>query len=266
MGDPGRRLFFFSHLPDGPARGALVICPSIGAEFRRNYNREVLLARAMAARGIAVLRFQYRGTGASEGDPQELTVDSMIEDARSVAEAAPDGGRIAFLGTRLGATVAAVAASAHPGAPLAVWDPVADPDAYLRELHRSRLARDLRAGRQEGSPEEEIRSRGLMDVLGYAVGKALVASVREAGSPVAGPRPVILVSLGRSNGAHPKHMALAERWREEGALVDLRSVAGYASWWLYDQRELAAEAATGSADLVAPTADWLAARLGEVDR
>lgn len=264
VGDERRRLFLYSHLPIGPARGALVVCPSIGAEFRRNYGREVLLARALASRGIAVLRFHYRGMGASDGASEEMTLGTMIADACSVAEtASAHATHVAFLGTRLGASVAAAAAAAHPGAPLAVWDPVADFDAYLRELQRSRLVRDLRAGRRSEGFEDELRTRGRVDILGYRIGGELVESLRRAPVyPAIGERHVLVVSVGRRNGPNAGHAALAGRFRDQGADVEVRWVGGYSSWWLYDPHEITEEKRTGSAELVAPTAAWLESHLG----
>ena len=49
-----------------------------------------------------------------------------------------------FLGTRVGAIVAAAQARERAGARLALWDPVLDGDGYVRDALRSRLMADMR--------------------------------------------------------------------------------------------------------------------------
>ena len=56
------------HLPDKPARVGLIIVVG-GAQYRVGSHRQfVLLARELAAHGIPVMRFDYKGMGDSEGE------------------------------------------------------------------------------------------------------------------------------------------------------------------------------------------------------
>ena len=63
--------------------GGVVACPSIYQDLFAGYRDEVLLARSLAARGIAVQRFHYRGAGHSDGDVAgaitSLTSSSVID-------------------------------------------------------------------------------------------------------------------------------------------------------------------------------------------
>lgn len=66
-GDSEARLLGILHLPQAPGpRGVLIVTG--GPQYRAGSHRQfVLLARALAARGFAVLRFDVRGMGDSEG-------------------------------------------------------------------------------------------------------------------------------------------------------------------------------------------------------
>jgi uncharacterized protein len=56
------------HLPDKPARVGLIIVVG-GAQYRVGSHRQfVLLARELAAHGVPVMRFDYKGMGDSEGE------------------------------------------------------------------------------------------------------------------------------------------------------------------------------------------------------
>src|SRR5262245_12912212 len=135
-------LFVMVHAPRAaPATGTLVVCPPILADLGADYRRQVLLGRALAAKGISVVRFHYRGWGNSEGDSTLTTFDTLVDDAHAAASAAPPG-RLAFLGTRVGALVAAAAARRHPQARLVLCEPI-DGAAYWREAVRVRLIRAM---------------------------------------------------------------------------------------------------------------------------
>ena len=170
-------LFVVRYLPAAPVGLALVLCPPILADQAVHYRREVLLARALGARGVEVVRFHPRGTGNSHGDPLETTFETLVADARAAAGLV-QADRAAFLGTRVGALVAA---AAHPGTPLVLWDAIDGAD-FWREAFRARRIRGLVDGAGRGGPiddaEAQLDSVGSVDVLGYRVGRPLYESVR----------------------------------------------------------------------------------------
>ncbi|HET6756664.1 MAG TPA: hydrolase 1, exosortase A system-associated [Burkholderiales bacterium] len=71
-----------AHLPDAPSERAMVIITG-GPQYRVGSHRQfTLLARKLAAENYAVLRFDYRGMGDSEGEPRSFErVDSDIRAA-----------------------------------------------------------------------------------------------------------------------------------------------------------------------------------------
>ena len=71
------------------------------------------IARALAAKGIAAFRFDFRGSGNSEGDFSEMTAGREIQDARAalhLLESRPelDRSRFGLLGLSMGGMISAL--------------------------------------------------------------------------------------------------------------------------------------------------------------
>jgi fermentation-respiration switch protein FrsA (DUF1100 family) len=83
------------------------------------------LAHAFRQRGVAVLLFDYRGYGGSEGQPSEegLARDARAARAYTEARADVDRARVAYFGESLGAAVALGLAKEHPPAVLVLRSP-----------------------------------------------------------------------------------------------------------------------------------------------
>ncbi|MGH2731650.1 MAG: alpha/beta fold hydrolase, partial [Actinomycetota bacterium] len=184
FGSGDQRMFGCAYQPlNLPPGGAVVICPSLHAEVIANYRREVLVARALAARGFAVQRFQFRGTGHSDGESSELTFETMRRDTMDAARhllAAVGLEAPAFVGTRWGGTVAAAVAAGFPGAPLALWEPIVMPARWFRETGRAERIRGLAGESASAAGErgviERLRDGEMVDILGYPIDPALYAS------------------------------------------------------------------------------------------
>ncbi|HYR70752.1 MAG TPA: alpha/beta fold hydrolase [Candidatus Acidoferrum sp.] len=132
------------HLPDdprpGPERGqvpspCVIACHGMGAS--KDSDKYLLLGRELPAAGLALARFDFRGSGESAGLQRDATIETRIEDLEAVLGhlAAQPGldGRFGLLGSSLGGYVALWAASrVAPGAPRPVvtWNT----PAALREL------------------------------------------------------------------------------------------------------------------------------------
>lgn len=141
FGPPGRQLFGLAHAPaPGQAAGVTVLlCNPFGQEAVRSHRLLRLLAERLARQGCHVLRFDYFGTGDSDGDDLDLTLPGAVDDVLlASAEALRLSGpaRLCWFGLRLGGTLAALASerSPQPLHRLVLWDPVAQGEAYLDEL------------------------------------------------------------------------------------------------------------------------------------
>jgi exosortase A-associated hydrolase 2 len=107
----------------------------------------VSFARELARRGHAVLRFDYRGNGDSEGDFAEWSVEGALADIRSamaVVRERSGQSSLSLLGLRAGATLAArLADDASEVERLVLWAPIIDGGAYMQEQLRVNLATQL---------------------------------------------------------------------------------------------------------------------------
>jgi dipeptidyl aminopeptidase/acylaminoacyl peptidase len=117
----------------------------------------------LAANGIAALRFDFRGSGESEGDFEQVTVSGEITDALAALEFLRkqpeiDHERIGLIGLSLGGCVAACAASR---------------DGKVRALVLWAAVADLKGMRERMQPEvqELLEKQGWIDFGGWKVSK-----------------------------------------------------------------------------------------------
>ena len=179
-------LFGMLHAPSGTERElAFVMSHPFGEEKLWAHRVFVSTARALAARGHAVLRFDYAGAGDSSGMTPDTSLDTHLADLGAAIAALrarrPAVRRVGLIGLRLGATFAALAA--EQGAcdgPLVLWDPILDGETYFQELLRSNLSTQLAVyGAVQETREvlaEKIRAGTPVNVDGYEIGKALFES------------------------------------------------------------------------------------------
>ncbi|WP_078900245.1 alpha/beta hydrolase [Streptomyces sp. SBT349] len=116
----GLRLDADLHLPDDGGAGAPypVVIPASGYQGLKVIHPE-RFARALTVRGYAVVAFDYRGFGGSEGERGRLVPQEWAEDVRAAVDRASaarvlDAGRIAVLGWGMGGGVVVAEAAEDP--------------------------------------------------------------------------------------------------------------------------------------------------------
>jgi pimeloyl-ACP methyl ester carboxylesterase len=195
FGDSRRPLFGVHHPPQGSGRRpGVVLCPPFGQESLRAHRSLRELATRLADAGFPALRFDYRGSGDSAGEPEEARLEGWVDDvATAVEEMRESTGerRVALAGLRLGGAVAALGARLVGGAEaLVLWEPVFDGAAYLAELRRAHAewVRDHAPGATV-APDE---------VLGFTLPAGLAADIAELRldriSPVPARRTLVVAS------------------------------------------------------------------------
>jgi pimeloyl-ACP methyl ester carboxylesterase len=130
FGSSDRRLFGCYH--DPPAGGAalgIVLCNPLGREYFPAHKTVRFLASKLAERGIHVLRFDYYGTGDSDGSDVDACMDSLMRDVGIALEELQEVSgavRVGLVGIRGGAEVAVRVSKLNEAiARLVLWDPVA---------------------------------------------------------------------------------------------------------------------------------------------
>ncbi len=98
----------------------------------------VKCARALAQQGMASLRFDFYGSGESEGEFREVTLQGEISDAQAAVEffrsqKGIDARRLGLCGLSLGGAVAACAAAHLRVQALVLWAALAHP-THMRDL------------------------------------------------------------------------------------------------------------------------------------
>lgn len=157
-------IFGLLHLPAGeaPAQGwpALLMLHGFKGHKAGKHRLHTLFARHMAAQGVGVLRFDFRGYGDSQGDFAEVTPSRQLEDVSAAAEylrahSQLDPERLMLLGHSLGGMLAALAAGEVGPHRLALWAP-ALPEYFLQYLPGGRLP------------------AGVQDAQGWPLGRAFL--------------------------------------------------------------------------------------------
>ena len=184
FGAAGRRLFGLYLPPSGEAtrNESILLCNPFGQEAIRSHRLFRALGDRLSRSGFHVMRFDYFGTGDSDGDDDAGDIDTWKSDivrASSELTKLSGTGRVAWIGVRLGATLCAMASSATPRVPekLLLWDPVVQGTKYLQLLesaHSDGLKADYgERWDNEADLRELATSSAGTEVLGFPMGVAM---------------------------------------------------------------------------------------------
>jgi pimeloyl-ACP methyl ester carboxylesterase len=190
FGPADRRLFGIIHFPADAARSGLgvVLCNPFGQEAVRAHRMWRVLAERLARAGHAVMRFDYFGTGDSMGDDAQGDLEGWCGDLMTAHSALMERCgclRVVWVGMRLGAAVARLAAARSPAAlaRLVLWDPVIDGATYLAHLRERHVASLECAFSLAQSPSPSLvaldPTRFQDEAIGFAISPALRRQVGE---------------------------------------------------------------------------------------
>lgn len=136
-----------------PRNHKVLIAQPYGPEYARSFRNLQQLAISLSQQGFDVFRFDYAGTGSSDGDSETISIPQWLHDLQSVLEAmrnqGDDDALISCIGVRLGATL--LSQLGLKGiCQFIAWDPVIAGDDYMRlmdsfhRLETSSLTKFLR--------------------------------------------------------------------------------------------------------------------------
>jgi exosortase A-associated hydrolase 2 len=187
----------------GPGRGPVAVMADPFAEEKKCAHRVMAeAAEALAEDGLTVLRFDYRGTGDSEGEFEDASLGDWREDLRRAVEwarAELAATAITLVGVRLGATLAAEAAAEVAADALVLVAPIIDGRAYWQENFRRQLIK-AKITEGEGASADELRRAAgeeRFDLGGWVVTRRMREEIEAVKLPAAeygGPCVVVDVS------------------------------------------------------------------------
>lgn len=214
----GRSLFGILHQPAEPGgRPPFVFCHPLAEEKLWAQRVFVSFARHLAARGHAVLRFDYMGNGDSEGDFRESSLSTALSDVRCAIDhvrRAAGGGPVSLLGLRLGATIASLAAEdAADVRHLVLWAPLVDGARYMQELLRINLTTQMAAYKEIRQDRDALvaamEQGSLVNVDGYDLTHRMyseVSAVKLAASAKRHTGPCLIVQIDRQTARTPPEL------------------------------------------------------------
>ncbi len=258
-------------VPGRPEAPVIVHVHALGVEQITLYRQEVLAARGATALGFPVLRYHARGHGDSAGSSADVTLSSLVTDARAAADEAKrrsGRARVVWLGVRLGALVAAIAGGPSSGrgdaAGFVLWEPAAKPADFFRQQLRTLLFSRVAGGLKPDATVDQLLVRleqeGSLDVLGYSLQRSLVRSFDGASleAALAGCRaPVLLAQIEARARLAPAHAALVGSLNAPPAAGGERATVSTALVREEPGYQLMSNPAWSSDDLTRVTTEWL---------
>ncbi|ROR55258.1 hypothetical protein EDD41_2519 [Luteococcus japonicus] len=236
MGRPDFPVLAHLHAPQGPVKGAVVLCPPLGREQVASYRTLRQLGDALARNGLLAVRFTWTGQSDSAPmDPSLNLLDNWRADLAAVVEQLRGAGveRVHLAGLRLGALLAAAQAAELDIASLLLWDAVPSGRHFLR-YEQAMYASDGLSG--DGSED----FHGLGYTLRKADGEELRALKLKGLTLPEVPTATIVRAGGASDpGAYPgndgvwssdEQIAMLET-SSMTAAVPTRTVAAITSWY-----------------------------------
>lgn len=188
LGPRGSKTFVLLRRPSGrPSGRTVLVVPPFAEEMNKARRLVADTAEQLVAGGTAVLQPDFFGTGDSDGEFREATLDRWLADLGATCQwSAQQGFAVsAALAVRLGCAIVsrAVTEQVLPHVDRSVfWQPVLDGNKFLKQFLRLRVAASMMAEDRKESVRE-IRSRisdgETVEVAGYPLTDRMCAGLEE---------------------------------------------------------------------------------------
>jgi alpha/beta superfamily hydrolase len=182
-----QNVFGILHLPDGEATHGIVFCSPFAEEQKSTYRVFVEFARQLAEKGVASLRFDYRGTGDSDGFFQDYLLADWIGDTVSAIDCLKEKSgldKVCVLGVRFGGFIGIQAAQQSGSvSDLILWQPIISGKQFHRQEMRRFMIRQMMTSGKATKGEEDLASDAeednVVDMDGYLMRKELSEGIKE---------------------------------------------------------------------------------------
>ncbi|KEO84351.1 alpha/beta hydrolase [Tumebacillus flagellatus] len=174
---------------EGP-HPCLIVCHGFAGTKIGGSRRFVEFGRYAAARNVSIFRFDFAGSGDSEGELVDLTLDNELDDLQAAIRAVAavpgvDPERIGVVGHCMGAVTALRAASRNPS----IWRTIAwAPFTDLSDTMRRLIGEDAMSVLEDGDEADFLYQEQLFTagpkILDYALDLDMVQEVSKISHPL----------------------------------------------------------------------------------
>jgi len=160
-------------------RQFVVLAPPLFEEDARLRKVLVNLSRFLCDAGYDVLRFDYYGTGFSQGHYTDVTLERTRQNLDDALEYCQSTGaeRVHLIGVRFGGYLALRSLDNKSVDRVVAWEPVMNPATYIKEVLRSEVATQMLIYGEVQQNREQLvksmRSSGRLYVEGYLISSDL---------------------------------------------------------------------------------------------
>lgn len=236
-------------------RWGVVICKAFGYEALCAHRSVRAFADVAAKLGMPVLRFDYLGCGDSADiDPAADQIEAWTQDiVHAVAELRRRTGveRVCLLGFRLGALLATLAAGRCQVDALALVAPVLSGRRFLKEARTLQLAAAAATGEGASQAETPTFDHGGMEVSGYPLSAASMATLARTDIAKAA-LPAIPDVLLVDRSDLPAAREWAPRLSAAGTRTNYQALPGFVEMMMTSPQY-----ATIAGQMLQTTAEWL---------
>ncbi len=245
LAGPAGDLFALYYPPVAPrqTRRDVIIVPPFAEEMNKSRRMLALQARALNRLGYGVLLFDFYGTGDSQGDFSQATVDIWRGDLRAVLAWLRQQGteRISLLALRFGALLTSdfVHTAGASLEAIVLWQPVISGEGMMTQFLRLRVAAGITGSNADKESTQGLRARlaqgEAIEVAGYTLAPALAAAIdaiRIDMPKALGSMPVrwwdLAPEIGRA--LSPASQRVTEEWHSRRIDVHASVVQGEPFW------------------------------------
>lgn len=175
----GQRITGILHRPDSTNPPAVIMCHGFTGNKGEEHDIFVHAAKKFCENGFAVLRFDFRGSGESEGEFVNMTIAGEVNDLRKaidfILEQDIDKSKIGVLGLSLGASVSILGWNKMIKT-LILWSPVNVTEELFIKSLGEKTCREIE---EKGFFDLRFNENGWKTETSFKIGKEFLKDVRK---------------------------------------------------------------------------------------